>query len=70
MLKEDNITASDTLHNIPEFPGIYIITTSDGQVLYIGSSTTLRRSGLQDRLRKNLVTFPPNLQMFAPVSDA
>lgn len=43
MLKEDNITASDVLHNIPEDSGIYIVTTSDGQVLYIGSSTTLRR---------------------------
>lgn len=42
-LNEPDIKGKEVCHNIPEAPGVYFITTFDGNVLYVGSSNCMRR---------------------------
>jgi excinuclease UvrABC nuclease subunit len=42
-IKEPNITGTIVCYNIPDAPGVYIVTDHQDDVLYIGSTNNLRR---------------------------
>jgi predicted GIY-YIG superfamily endonuclease len=42
-LAETDIAGRVVCHNIPEASGVYIVTDTNGSVLYVGSSNSLRR---------------------------
>lgn len=42
-MNEPDITGRVACQNIPEKPGVYLVTDEGGGVLYVGSSNSLRR---------------------------
>ncbi|HEV2046732.1 MAG TPA: GIY-YIG nuclease family protein [Chthoniobacterales bacterium] len=43
ILEEPDIIGSFVCPNVPEVPGVYVVTDDDGHVLYVGRSDGLRR---------------------------
>jgi len=42
-LDEPNVSGTVLCHNIPETSGVYFVTDAEGNVLYVGSTSCLRR---------------------------